>query len=175
MRFGSAIGLVLLLLAACADTHYVVRSSGASQSTALARGGNAYVAVSNDGRYGNTLYSGSGAMASQAVSAAFAPFMRSITVSPKPEEFDQALQSAKSGNYTYLIYPQILHWEDRATEWSAKPDVAFVKVSIINARTAEVIDSAIINGKSGLATFGGDKPQDLIPKPLSEYAASLFK
>jgi Domain of unknown function (DUF4823) len=114
-------------------------------------------------------------MASQAVSAAFAPFMRSITVSPKPEEFDQALQSAKSGNYTYLIYPQILHWEDRATEWSAKPDVAFVKVSIINARTAEVIDSAIINGKSGLATFGGDKPQDLIPKPLSEYAASLFK
>lgn len=170
-------GLIPLALVAagCADTHHLVRSTSAGQTVTLERGDSAYVAVSNDGRYGNTVYSGSAAMASQAVAAAFGTYLRSITVSPRPEEFDQALQSAKSGSFTYLIYPEILHWEDRATEWSGRPDVASVKVSIVAAKSAQVVDSVVINGKSGLATFGGDHPQDLLPKPMADYAASLFK
>jgi Domain of unknown function (DUF4823) len=68
-----------------------------------------------------------------------------------------------------------LQWEDRATEWSAKPDVASVKISIVAAKSGQLIDSAVINGKSGLATFGGDHPQDLLPKPMADYASSMFK
>ncbi|NCF25983.1 MAG: DUF4823 domain-containing protein [Gammaproteobacteria bacterium] len=40
--------------------------------------------------------------------------------------------------------------------------------------TGEVIDSALIDGKSKWATFGGDHPQDLLEKPLADYARSLF-
>ncbi len=36
------------------------------------------------------------------------------------------------------------------------------------------MDSAIIKGKSGLATFGGDHPQDLLPKPVGEYIDALY-
>jgi hypothetical protein len=74
-----------------------------------------------------------------------------------------------------LLYPQILQWEDRATEWSGKPDIAAVKLSVLSTDTGALLDSVIIEGKSGLATFGGDHPQDLLPKPMAEYAASLFK
>lgn len=171
-----AAAAVALLFSACADRHNVVRTPSSSQpSAAIAQGGTAYIAVAQDGRYGNQVYTGSAATTAQVVSSAFAPYMRSITVSPKTEDFDQALRSARAGNFVYMIYPQILQWEDRATEWSMKPDVASVKVTVVNAKTGEVINSAVINGKSGLATFGGDKPQDLLPKPMAEYAASVFR
>jgi hypothetical protein len=36
------------------------------------------------------------------------------------------------------------------------------------------MDSVIIKGKSGLATFGGDHPQDLLAKPVSAYVNGLY-
>jgi hypothetical protein len=93
----------------------------------------------------------------------------------KTEDLDAALKSAREGGHTYLFYSEILHWEDRATEWSARPDQAAVKVSILRTDTGAVIDSAVVGGKSGLATFGGDRPDHLLPKPLSDYAATLFR
>jgi hypothetical protein len=73
-----------------------------------------------------------------------------------------------------LVYPTILHWEDRATEWSGIPDRVEIKIEIIGATTGKGLDSAIIKGKSGLATFGGDHPQDLLPKPVEDYVSGLF-
>ncbi|WP_337219713.1 DUF4823 domain-containing protein [Vibrio parahaemolyticus] len=32
----------------------------------------------------------------------------------------------------------------------------------------------MIEGKSGLATFGGDKPQDLLPEPTKEFLSSML-
>jgi hypothetical protein len=32
----------------------------------------------------------------------------------------------------------------------------------------------VVGGKSKLATFGGDRPEHLLPKPLADYAAVLF-
>lgn len=90
------------------------------------------------------------------------------------EDFDSALATAKAGSYTYLLYPEILHWEDRATEWSGKSDIVSVKVSLVGTEAGKVLDSAVVGGKSSWWTFGGDRPEHLLPKPLSDYAASLF-
>lgn len=62
-----------------------------------------------------------------------------------------------------------------ATEWSGRPDVTSVKVNIINLSTDKIVDSAIIGGKSTLNTWGGDRPEDLLTKPLTDYASELFK
>ncbi|WP_274523310.1 DUF4823 domain-containing protein [Pseudomonas abietaniphila] len=32
----------------------------------------------------------------------------------------------------------------------------------------------MIKGSSGLATLGGDHPQDLLPEPVAECVSSLF-
>lgn len=176
MRLPLAILIPLVLVSAgCADTHRFVRTSNAGKTVTLERGASAYVAVSNDGRYGKTVYSGSAVMTSQVVASAFGPYFRRITVGQTSEEYEQAIQSARIGNFTYLIYPQILVWEDRATEWSLKSDVASVKLYIVAAKSGQIIDTAVISGKSGLATLGGDHPQDLLPKPTTDYASSLFK
>ncbi|NJN39643.1 MAG: DUF4823 domain-containing protein [Gammaproteobacteria bacterium] len=128
-----------------------------------------------DGSYGQTTYAGSGALTAQAVAAAFAPYLTSVTVGVKAEDFDASRKSAKAGGFTYLLYPEILHWEDRATEWSGRPDQASVKVSVVSLDTGTILDSAVVGGKSGLATLGGDRPEHLLPKPLSDYAATLFR
>jgi len=91
------------------------------------------------------------------------------------QAFEAALNAAKKHGAAYLVVPTILEWEDRATEWSAIPDRASIKLSIIDTANSETIDSATIKGKSGLATFGGDHPQDLLPKPVGEYVKSLYE
>ncbi len=165
--------LVVAVFAGCADTHQLTRVPGTTG--ALSRQASAYVGVPRDGSYGATAYPGSGGLVAQAVAVAFAPYLTRVTVGVKREDFDTALKSAQAGGYAYLFYPEILLWEDRATEWSGRPDQASVKVSIVKTDTGAVLDSAVVGGKSGLATFGGDRPEHLLPKPLSDYAATLFR
>ncbi len=82
------------------------------------------------------------------------------------QSFAEARDTALSDNWEYLVYPTILHWEDRATEWSAIPDKVEVKIEVVEAATDRSIASAVIKGNSGLAAFGGDHPQDLLPEPI---------
>jgi hypothetical protein len=81
---------------------------------------------------------------------------------------------AKQANYKYLVYPTILEWEDRATEWSMLPDRASINVDIVDVTDGRTIESVVINDKSGIATLGGDHPQDLLPIPVEEFVSTLF-
>jgi hypothetical protein len=172
MHMGCLAG-ALALLSGCADTHELARAAGKRLTPAQQT--SAYVGLPQDGRFENITYSGSGALTAQAVAVAFSPYFGKVIVGMKTEDFAAAQQTAKAGGYAYLLYPEILHWEDRATEWSGRPDQAAVKVSVIDANTGETLDSAVVSGKSGLATLGGDHPVDLLPKPLADYAAALFR
>ena len=163
---------LLMAFTGCVETHHVQRAAGATSP--LSRQASAYIGVPQDGSYGSTPYHGSGALAAQAVAAAFAPYVTRVTVGIRMENFASALAMAKAGGYSYFLYPEILHWEDRATEWSGKPDVVSVKVSIVGTEAGNILDSAVVGGTSSLWTFGGDRPEHLLPKPLSDYAASLF-
>lgn len=90
------------------------------------------------------------------------------------QDMTSALDSAKSKKVDYLVYPEILHWEDRSTEWSGKSDLVTIKIQILDVKSGETISAATIDGKSGLWTFGGDHPQDLLPTPIQEYFSKLF-
>lgn len=164
--------LLVLALAGCTDTHNIRRSG--SQDTTLDAAASAYVAVPENGRYGETVYPDSGRMTTSEIIWAFTPHLEKATRGKRIESRGEALATARSGGYTYLIFPEILHWEDRATEWSGLPDRIVVEVSVIDVATAGIIDSARIEGKSKWATLGGDRPQDLLKKPLEDYARSLF-
>jgi len=54
------------------------------------------------------------------------------------------------------------------------PDRVEVKVDVVRVQTGDVISSGFIKGRSGLATLGGDHPQDLLPEPVAEFVSSLF-
>ena len=47
-------------------------------------------------------------------------------------------------------------------------------MDVVESATDNIVDTAIISGRSGIATFGGDKPQDLLLIPVEEFISSLF-
>jgi len=165
--------LLVSLLSACADTHQLLRSG--REIPKLEKSKTVYVSVPKDGHYGQTVYSGSGPNITQIVLMAFSQYAKIVESGHEYQTFEEALDTARKHSATYLVVPTILEWEDRATEWSGIPDKASIRISITDTVSSETIDSVIIKGKSGLATFGGDHPQDLLLKPVGEYVKSLFE
>ena len=157
-------------LSACASTY--TRQTVTAATSTLVTTGSVLVAVPHDGSYGGDSYTGSGSATADAVRSAFSRYSNNVQVASGCSELD-CLQSS-SGHYEYYVVPQILHWEDRATEWSGKKDKIEIKISVYSTGTAPIA-SQVINGKSKWATFGGDHPQDLLPKPINEYVTSLYR
>lgn len=160
-----------LILIGCADTHHLQRP--ASTNIRLPATSAIYVARPTDGRYQHINYAGSGAKTAMEIRSILFPYFSRVEIGDRTETKSKALETARSAGYDILIYPEILHWEDRATEWSGLPDQISVQVDLVNVEEGRTLDSTAISAKSGLATFGGDKPHHLLRKPFAEYASIL--
>lgn len=163
--------MVLVGLAGCASSykHEVVTSPSAK----LERGKAVLVATPKNGAYDRKEYPASGQQTATAVRAAFARFSDQVVISSRCSDLP-CLQSEGAKSYTYLVVPEILHWEDRNTEWSGIPDRVEVKLVVFDSRSETQVASIVISGKSKWATFGGDHPQDLLPEPIKQYVESLY-
>lgn len=131
------------------------------------------IAKPADGAYETHNYAGSGNATATAVKAAFLQHSDNVSIFTDCED-TACLKRNHPINRGYYVIPQILHWEDRATEWSGIPDKIEVKITIYNAESNARVASTIISGKSKWATFGGDHPQDLLPEPVNAYISSLY-
>ena len=139
----------------------------------LERGKGIFVSTPKNGWYGKTEYQNSGKMTANAVKAAFSRFSNNVFVSEQCLGLE-CLKLIPTERYEYYIEPEILHWEDRATEWSGLPDKIEIKISVYDARLGTELASSILTARSKWATFGGDHPQDLLPEPLNQYIESLY-
>lgn len=165
---------MMTLLSGCADTHNLVRSNPMGVTAKLTLKDSFYIAVSKDVVYGEDKNEGSGLTLSQILQSSVGKRARRVEIGNEHKSFDDALLYARSKSFKYLIYPTILHWEDHATEWNGVADKVEVKVEVVESATDNIVDTVIISGRSGIATFGGDKPQDLLLIPVEEFISSLF-
>lgn len=165
--------IALLALSGCAGTADIKYSKKGGPK--LLPTDTAYISVPNDGRYGSKIYAGSGTAVTQITAGALSKYMSRVETGSDVESQKVALGKAKAMDLKYLIEPRIFEWEDRATEWSMKSDRVSVRLTVIKVETGETIASGVINGESSIMTIGGDHPQDLLPKPIDKYAASLFQ
>lgn len=164
---------IVSVLSACVDTHQLIVSD-VDGAVRLRPADTIFIAVPEDGAYGADIYRGSGRNTAQIIYSAFSKHTRSARIGHSVQSFEEALASTRKGGQKYLVYPTILHWEDRATEWSGIPDKVEVKIEIVESTSGEAIASGVAKGKSGLATFGGDHPQDLLPDPVEEFVSSVY-
>lgn len=166
---------VVLLLAVwvvgCTSTY--TQSTLSKPTVKLEVGKVVAIATPANGSYGGKEYSGSGRSTATAVRAAFAKFARETSVIVECEAVTCLIEKA-GATADYLVVPEILRWEDRATEWSGIKDKLEVKLSIYDARSGKELAASSLAGKSRWATFGGDHPQDLLPDPINLYVESLF-
>ena len=131
------------------------------------------IAMPADGVYSTQTYAGSGRLTADSIRSAFMKYSDSVKLSMVCEDV-VCLKEKNTLAQGYYVVPEITHWEDRATEWSGKPDKIDVKITIYNAELDSLVASTIISGQSKWATFGGDHPQDLLPVPVNSYISSLY-
>jgi Domain of unknown function (DUF4823) len=163
--------LIMSFLAGCSATYS--RQIVKEPTTKLERDRGVFISTPKDGWYGRIQYKNSGKMTAAAIKAAFSRYSNSVYVS---EEClgSECLKIIPATKFAYYIEPEILHWEDRATEWSGIPDKITIKISVYDAALGSGIASAVFDGESKWATFGGDHPQDLLPEPVNQYVDSLY-
>lgn len=161
---------VAAILSGCASTY--TTTPIAQPGVKLVPSKSVLIATPANGVYGTAVYTTSGTMTADAVRAAFSRYTGTTAILPDCKDL-ACLEKTQTQRYDYYVVPEILHWEDRATEWSGIPDKLEVKLSIFDGNKKELA-STIIAGKSKWATFGGDHPQDLLPEPLNKYVESLY-
>lgn len=166
------VALAILALAGCSSKYRT--DSVTRPAERLDAKASAYVMSSNDGAYGGRTYAGSGRALSDAAAAAFSKYMNRIDTAETPEKLDDALAKAKTTGHKYVVQPSILHWEDRNTEWSGRPDRITIKLVVWDAATGKDIAANVSSASSKWGTFGGDHPEDLLPGALAGMVSAMF-
>lgn len=100
--------------------------------------------------------------------------MAKVEEATAPQTRDEALAAAKEAGASYLIVPAILHWEDRATEFSGLSDRVEIEIVVIEIATGDMIERAYIKGTNGIPDLASTKPEQLLPIPVNRYVDSLF-
>jgi hypothetical protein len=162
----------LLALTGCVSTYEI--NSAVPAKEKLSQGKSAYVALSADGRYDKENYTGSGAKTTYAVVNALKPHVSNMEIATEVMPYEQSVAVAKQRDVDYLFVPKILHWENRATEWSGIPDRIQIELRTIDAHTGKTMDIGDLRGKSKWVTLGGDVPEELLEKPITQYINSLY-
>lgn len=165
----------LVLFTSCTSTYNIkeITNYSENEKTTVCSESKFLVTVPEDAFYGSINYPNSGKMAAYAIRDALSKHTASIHVDSKYQAFQDIPNEALTP-YDYIIVPRINKWIDYATEWSGKRDVLEIQIEIYNTSSEKRIHSVLIYGKSRLLSFGGDHPQDLLYKPVSEYIDSLF-
>ena len=164
--------MVLVGAVGCSSKHAVDSFEG--PLARLARDAGFYVMVPEDGRYGGKSYAGSGRAAAQAAVAALSGRADKVVQAEAPGRFAAAQEKAKAAGLTYIFETTILNWEDRATEWSGRPDRITLKMAVSEVATGKVVASTVARASSKWGTLGGDHPQDLLPVPRQQFVDRLF-
>ena len=164
--------LFVTLVSGCASTYK--QSDLQSLSTNLDRSRGVLISVPEDGWYDNTQYHNSGKMTVNSIRAAFVKNTSRVDIINSCHG-DECLETIDLVKYGYYIKPDILHWEERSTEWSGKPDIIEIQIVVFDSASKEEIANSTYTGKSKWATFGGDHPQDLLSEPTLNYINSLYE
>lgn len=170
------VAALLLTATGCASSSepYQTTTLVENEEGALNRNASIAVAVAGAGSYIDKPYPGSGAMARAAMVAALSRHTDKVAEILSFVPDDAAGGGALGRNADFLVYLKILHWEERATEWSGKPDRIEVEIRLLNGNDGAVLASRQVTASSSWLTLGGDHPQDLLVKPFADYAAGLF-
>lgn len=166
--------LALLPLSGCQNTYQQISLGQNAKPPRLKGDATAYVAIPPDVWFKKAVAFDSGKLTALAVRDAFARYVKRAYLARRVESFDESLKTARDNKCTYLIYPSVLRWEDRATEFTGQRDKIEIKIQVVEAASGESLDTSVLRGASRWMTDGGDVPQDLLAEPVNEYVATLF-
>ena len=168
---------VLVLVSACVSQERKVHSFEnqvlLEVSEPLSSDVEVIIATPADGVYVNTPAKLSGSRTANAVRDAFVAKAANVSIDEGCDSID-CISEKFAGAPGYAVVPIILHWEERATEWSGVPDQVKVQIDTYDISSKTLLASFVIRGYGKQWTYGGEHPQDLLPVPLANYVATLY-
>lgn len=135
-------------------------------------GASVLIVTPENGSYGTEYYPTSGNDVVQILTKEMARYTTNISVIPTHVSIDQVHEDDLQ-DVDYVIIPEILHWEDRATGWSFRPDRIEVRFDIYDNQR-QLINSVDIKGKSANVVWVQKAPNSLLPKPIRLLLRDLF-
>lgn len=167
--------IVFFVLIGCAPKYSVVQGiDNKNANTPLPKDSSAYISVPEDFTSGEHLYVGSGREVAANIELLFSKNLNSVVIGLRAESCQQGLASAKANGYDYYICPQLLQWDDYATDWSGIPDRLKLKVYIMSTEPEEIIDKILIDGIGRVVTFEKETPMVIAKEPMENWVNSLF-
>lgn len=134
-----------------------------------------YIGRPFDASFKEKIAHNSGAQIAEALLVAFYRNTKFAGMSRRPQTMVDAMKSAEEWRADYLVYPTIVKWEDRATEFSGVRDKLEFRLDLYKVATGEVLLSHLVDAKSRWMTDGGDTPVDLLQAPIDQWVQSLFQ
>lgn len=162
--------LLCFCATACARMNIMPISESAQK---LDRAGKILVVTGIDGKFGSTIYTGTGDEFASLVMVEFAKYATKYEIFPHMPLIN-AISAAKEKDTKYVVIPEILHYEDRNTPWSGRLDQITVKVSVYLAEDGSMVQSSMITANNQWATFVDNRPMVLIYKPLAELVKNFY-
>lgn len=161
--------LLFLCVSCTASYKYSVNNPS---SKALKNNKRIAITTSEDGSYGEKIYHGTGKTLSYEIREELRNYSNQITIFRDKENIDDFADDELE-SFDYIVVPEILHWEDRSTEWSGIPDRISFSIEIYDSQ-GRLLKSAKLQGKSRSMSMTSTDPEKLIKKPLSDFLRSCF-
>jgi Domain of unknown function (DUF4823) len=162
------------LLAACAHSYRAEYSSGAQGAPLLPEEARILVGVSLDARERDLGYMDSGLITTDRILEALDRYTGEARAAESAESLEQYIDQARARELDYVIFPEILVWSDRNTQRYGFPDQLELRLTLVDARTKDVLDTATVSATSRKTPSWNDRPEDLLPGALERYASRMF-
>ena len=166
------IGTVLMLLSGCSSSYK--QNELKAPAVKLEQGVGVLISTPENGKYDQKEYKKSGSMTANALRGGFSKNANDVSITTECKG-KSCLDTVNSEKYGYYVEAIILHWEDRATEWSGKEDKLEIQIIIYDTKTKKEIGNTTYSSESKWLSLGGDHPQDLLEEPINEYINNLYK
>jgi len=125
------------------------------------------IMLATDGTYGGKIYRGSGRLMTSRIKQSLIGKVKNAPI-VESAALKNAFAYCKKENIPFLIKPSVLHWEDRATNWSALPDIIKIELTLLNSENQAVINTILFNASSSWWTFVNNPSEDMLDETFDE-------
>lgn len=106
---------------------------------------------------------------------ALSPYLHPVFTAKKPLDLvymGQVAQVLKTG---YMVYPEILQWEDHNTPWTTVRDKVSIRITLIDAKSQRILYKEVVSGKSSLWRMRNEKPDVVAQELIEKFVTEIYE
>jgi hypothetical protein len=161
----------LLLFSGCSNgISYITPMINSDKKIVINQNEKIYIALSKNGIYKNQIYINSATAVSNNIYNILTSYTDKIEIAKVNETLEETITYAKQNNIKYIIYPTIMHWEDRATQWSGRLDRVSINILIYDVIQDKKLVYSNVNATTNINHIPrNDKPEELLLEAFSKF------